>query len=288
MHQISPVIPIKWTEYIRWALSPPLFRSLCLSPAIKSFLFPPFYSIKTNVLNLVLQLSLVHFILLFVTLPLINHQSFLSSPFLLTFSLTRCLPFLLSPLSSSPPPLLPPRLTSSHASGKRRRQADQTDRLLVSSCFPLTNSERRLYSGRNSKARDRRSPAVPPFITPSSHHWAQGGEGGVRQTLSSQPSSANEWAARGGRREMDTTGMEEVTAGEDRGKKEGEWCGRQKDRPVMEGGRGETDRGEDWKRGGRGRDIVMGHPEEVECQEAISLLSAGVMPLLFHPMLNTC
>lgn len=40
--------------------------------------------------------------------------------------------------------------------------------------------------------------------------------------------------------------------------------------------------------GGRGRDIVMGHPEEVECQEAISLLSAGVMPLLFHPMLNTC
>lgn len=37
MHQISPVIPIKWREYIHWALSPPLFHSLCLSPTIKSF-----------------------------------------------------------------------------------------------------------------------------------------------------------------------------------------------------------------------------------------------------------
>lgn len=56
--------------------------------------------------------------------------------------------------------------------------------------------------------------------------------------------------------------------------------------PVMGwGGVGQTGR---LKEGERGRDIVMGHPEEEECQEAISLLSAGVMPLLLHPMLNTC
>lgn len=56
--------------------------------------------------------------------------------------------------------------------------------------------------------------------------------------------------------------------------------------PVMVwGGVGQRGR---LKEGERGRDIVMGHPEEEECQEAISLLSAGVMPLLLHPMLNTC
>lgn len=54
-----------------------------------------------------------------------------------------------------------------------------------------------------------------------------------------------------------------------------------------EGGREDGQRGR-LKEGERGRDIVMGHPEEEECQEAISLLSAGVMPPLLHPMLNTC
>lgn len=64
-----------------------------------------------------------------------------------------------------------------------------------------------------------------------------------------------------------------------------------------DGGGGESDAAGDGREGGTGRggglkggerDIVKGHPEEGECQEAISLLSAGVMPLLLHPMLNTC
>lgn len=52
------------------------------------------------------------------------------------------------------------------------------------------------------------------------------------------------------------------------------------------GGREDGQRG-GLKGGERGRDIVIGHPEEAECQEAISL-STGVMLLLLLPMLNTC
>lgn len=85
---------------------------------------------------------------------------------------------------------------------------------------------------------------------------------------------------------MDTTGMEEVTGGEDRGRKRKSDAGDIK--TACDGGRGGDRQRGRLKEGKRGRDIVMGHPEEVECQETISLLSAGVMPLLFHPMLNTC
>lgn len=88
---------------------------------------------------------------------------------------------------------------------------------------------------------------------------------------------------REGVREMDKTGVEEVTGEEHR---------RRKRKSEADDRKTGFDRGDGWggrlKEGERGRDIVMGHPEEVECQEAISLLSAGVMPLLFHPMLNTC
>lgn len=74
--------------------------------------------------------------------------------------------------------------------------------------------------------------------------------------------------------------------GEERGRKrKSEADGRKTACDRGEGGVGVAGR---LKEEERGRDIVMGHPEEVECQEAISLLSAGVMPLLFHPMLNTC
>lgn len=75
---------------------------------------------------------------------------------------------------------------------------------------------------------------------------------------------------------MDTTGMEE-----------GGRAWRRKSDAACDGREG----GRYGQRGrlkGGERDIVKGHPEEGECQEAISLLSAGVMPLLLHPMLNTC
>lgn len=98
----------------------------------------------------------------------------------------------------------------------------------------------------------------------------------------------NEEREEGGR-ETDTTGMAKVTGGGKKGEERGRVKRTAERQPVIEarggGGVGVAGR---LKEEERGRDIVMGHPEEVECQEAISLLSAGVMPLLFHPMLNTC
>lgn len=80
--------------------------------------------------------------------------------------------------------------------------------------------------------------------------------------------------------------MAKVTGGGKKGEERGRVKRTAERQPVIEArGVGVAGR---LKEEERGRDIVMGHPEEVECQEAISLLSAGVMPLLFHPMLNTC
>lgn len=143
-----------------------------------------------------LQLSLVHFILLFVTLPLINHQSFLSSPFLLTFSLTRCLPFLLSPLSSSPPPLLPssrpvslPLMHLANGEGRQIRLTDYWCRRVspsLTASADCTVGE----TVRHATADLPPSPIYHSLLPPPSS--GKGGRGGVRQTLSSQPSSANE------------------------------------------------------------------------------------------------
>lgn len=106
------------------------------------------------------------------------------------------------------------------------------------------------------------------------------------QLLSFQtPPPMNEEWEEGGR-ETDTTGMAKVTGGGKKGEERGRVKRTAERQPVIEArGVGVAGR---LKEEERGRDIVMGHPEEVECQEAISLLSAGVMPLLFHPMLNTC
>lgn len=115
-----------------------------------------------------------------------------------------------------------------------------------------------------------------------------GSGGGVAAAVISNPST-NEWRARGGREGDGYDGDGEGDRrGEERGRKrKSEADGRKTacDRGKGGGGVGVAGR---LKEEERGRDIVMGHPEEVECQEAISLLSAGVMPLLFHPMLNTC